>query len=76
MCGENPCKTWYGMVINLLLALLFAVGAWAMALLVSAEVSLSKAQNRLQSGINVGLIPDSVSSLPNGNELTRPKGVL
>lgn len=55
MCGENPCKTWYGMVIDLLLALLFAVGAWAMALLVSAEVSLSKAQNRLQSAIHVGL---------------------
>lgn len=43
------------MVIDLLLALLFAVGAWAMALWVSAEVSLSKAQNRLQSGINLGL---------------------
>lgn len=43
------------MGIDLLLALLFAAGAWAMALWVSAEVSLSKAQNRLQSGINVGL---------------------
>lgn len=43
------------MVIDLLLALMFSVGAWAMALWVSAEVSLSKAQNRIQSAINVGL---------------------
>lgn len=43
------------MVIELLLALLFALGAWAMALWVSAEVSLSPAQNRLQSRIHLGL---------------------
>ncbi|MCX7601005.1 MAG: hypothetical protein N2Z75_03575 [Meiothermus sp.] len=43
------------MVIDLLLALFFVGGAWAMALWVSAEVSLSQAQNRLQSSINVGL---------------------
>ncbi|WP_299433799.1 hypothetical protein [uncultured Meiothermus sp.] len=43
------------MVIDLLIALVFAVTAWAMALWVSAEVSLNPAQNRLQSGINVGL---------------------
>lgn len=42
------------MVIDLMLALVFAMGASAMALWVSAEVSLSKAQNRLQSAINVG----------------------
>ncbi|GEM83481.1 hypothetical protein [Meiothermus hypogaeus] len=42
------------MVIDLLLALVFAVGAWGMALWISAEVSLSKAQNRVQSAINVG----------------------
>lgn len=43
------------MATDLLLALVFAVGAWAMALWVSAEVSLSPAQNRLQSRINLGL---------------------
>lgn len=43
------------MVIDLLIALVFAMGAWAMALWVSAEVSLNQTQNRLQSGINVGL---------------------
>ncbi len=41
------------MAIDLLLALVFAVGAWALALVVSAEVSLSQAQNRLQSRINL-----------------------
>lgn len=39
------------MAIDLLLTLVFA----AMALWVSAEVSLSPAQNRLQSRINLGL---------------------
>lgn len=43
------------MVIDLLIALVFAMGAWAMALWVSAEVSLNQTQNRLQSAINVGL---------------------
>ena len=43
------------MVIDLLIALVFAVGAWTMALWVSAEVSLNQNQNRLQSGINLGL---------------------
>lgn len=42
------------MAIDPLLALVFAVGAWAMALWVSAEVSLPPAQNRLQSRINLG----------------------
>lgn len=43
------------MGIDLLVALAFAVGALAMALWVSVEVSLNQTQNRLQSGINVGL---------------------
>ncbi|MFN3390474.1 MAG: hypothetical protein ACK40N_01815 [Meiothermus ruber] len=43
------------MAIDLLLALVFALLAWAMALWVSAEVSLSPAQNRLQSRIHLGL---------------------
>ncbi|WP_337868338.1 hypothetical protein [Meiothermus sp.] len=42
------------MVIDLLIALVFAMGAWAMALWVSAEVSLNQTQNRLQSRINIG----------------------
>jgi len=43
------------MGIDLLLALIFAAGAWAMAWWVSVEVSQTPVHNRLQSRINLGL---------------------
>ncbi len=43
------------MAIELLLALMFALLAWGMALWVSAEVSQTPAQNRLESRVHLGL---------------------